>query len=287
LKTLFYFNNNPLGMNESSKFTSAEPFRIVFDMDEIEKVPPWGKQGECKLHWYGLTSGRFWFETTAGNPLEYTAAIQDWWSLRCKNPDYFVARLFEDLLSILPLVLEPVPADIAARVANPVWRVKAEHWRDAEEDELRWDRWYSATQWWHDRTLDLGYLQHAPELAFWRTGNQVFFQWQADKKADGIPVWILPQGQISMAASSFEAAVSHFCEDLLWSMGNRVRSIQKAGWKRADCTLNVEELAKEHAVRRDACHSILHEQRTTDWEQIRASLDVFLALMGEPMTNGT
>jgi len=188
---------------------------------------------------------------------------------------------------ILPLVLEPVPDDIAARVANPVWRVKAEHWRDAEEDELRWDRWYSATQWWHDRTLDLGYLRHAPELAFWRIGNQVFFQWQADNKADGIPVWILPQGQISMAASSFEAAVSHFCEDLLWSMGNRVRSIQNDGWKRADSTLNVDELAQEQAVRREACHGILQERRTTDWRQIHTSLDVLLALMGEPMTNET
>jgi hypothetical protein len=271
----------------ADKSQAVEPFRIVFDLDQIEKVPPWGKQGEYKLHWYGLTFGRFWFETTAGNPLEYTSAIQDFWSLRCKNPDYFVARLFEDLLSILPVVLEPVPGDIAARVANPAWRLKAERWRDADEDELRWDRWYSATRWWHERTLDMGYLQHAPELTFWRTGSQVFFQWEADEKADGIPVWSVPQGQTAMSAGHFEAAVSGFCEDLLRSMENRVRSIQKDGWKRADCMLNVEELAKEQAVRRGACRTILQERRTTDWVKTRASLDVLLALMGEPITSGT
>ncbi len=261
-------------------------FRILFDIDEVEKVPPWGKAGEYKLHWYGLTFGRFWIETAAGPSLEYTSRIQHSWSLRCKNPDYFVARLFEDLLSILPLVLEQVPADIAAKIANPAWRINAERWRDAVEDELRWDRWYSATQWWHDRIIDLGYLQHAPELAFWRTGDEVFFQWHADAKVDGVPVWSVPEGKISISAAAFEAEVFRFGEELLDCMDLRVRSIQQRGWQRADCVLNVEELVREQTVRREAFHDLTHLRRTTDWRQVRASLDVLLALMGEPITNG-
>jgi hypothetical protein len=51
----------------------------------------------------------------------------------------------EDLLSVLPLILEPVPADIAARVASPPWRINAERCHDAAENDLRWDRWYSST----------------------------------------------------------------------------------------------------------------------------------------------
>src|SRR5882762_8970848 len=97
------------------KEREARQFRIAFQMDDLGKVPPWGKPGESRLHWYGLTSGRFWIETESGNPLEYTSEIQRSWSLPCRTPDYFVARLFEDLLSILPLVLEPVPGDIAER----------------------------------------------------------------------------------------------------------------------------------------------------------------------------
>jgi hypothetical protein len=184
------------------------------------------------------------------------------------------------------MVLEQVPTDIALRVANRSWRTNAERWRDGAENALRWDRWYSATQWWHDRTLDLGYLQHAPELAFWRTTQEVFFQWHADDKADGIPVWTVPEGQISISATAFETEVLRFGEELLACMDGRVRSIQRLGWQRGDCLLDVGELAKEQAVRREAFHKIAHEQRTTDWRQVRASLDVLLALMGEPITNG-
>ena len=173
----------------------AGQLRILFEIDDFENVPAWGHDGERKVDWYGLTSGQFRIETAAGPPLEYSPQIQRAWSLRGKNPDYFVARLFEDLLSILPLVLEQVPPDIAARVANPAWRINAECWSDDVEDELRWDLWYSATQWWYDRTLYLGYLRHAPKLAFWRTGDEVFFQWQADAKAEGVPVWSVAEGK--------------------------------------------------------------------------------------------
>ena len=270
-----------------TKEQAASQFRILFDIDEVENVLPWGKAGDHKLHWYGLTSGRFWIETAAGPPLEYTPEIQRAWSLRCKNPDYFVARLFEDLFSVLPLILETVPADLAARVANPSWRINAERWRDATENDLRWDRWYSATQWWHDRTLDFGYLQNAPELAFWRIGDEVHFQWCADAKADGISVWSTPEGQVSISATAFEAEVLRFGEELLARMDIKVRSIKEGGWQRQDCLLDVEELAKEQTVRRDAFDKISHERRTTDWREVRSSLDVLLALMGEPITSGS
>jgi len=87
----------------------AGQLRILFEIDDFENVPAWGHDGERKVDWYGLTSGQFRIETAAGPPLEYSPQIQRAWSLRGKNPDYFVARLFEDLLSILPLVLEQVP----------------------------------------------------------------------------------------------------------------------------------------------------------------------------------
>jgi hypothetical protein len=274
---------------EETNEQAANQFRILFDIDEVDKVPPWGEKGERKLHWYGLTSGRFWIETASGQPLEYTPEIQRTWSLRCKNPDYFVARLFEDLLSVLPLILEPVPADMAARVANPSWRSNAERWRDAEGNDLRWDRWYLATQWWHDRTLDLGYLQHAPDLAFWRVADEVFFQWRADNadnKEDDISVWSAPEGQVCISAAAFEAEVLRFGEELLACMDTRVRSIKQRGWPRQDCLLDVEELAKEQAVRREAFNRISQEQRITDWRQVRSALDVLLALMGESITSG-
>lgn len=262
---------------------TAGHFRIKFTLDELAKVPSWGEPGNCRLHWFGLTSGRFWIETASGSPLEYTPEIQKHWSLSGQYPDYHVARFFEDLLSILPAVLESVPTDIAARIANPEWRSQAELWRG--DDELRWDRWYSATQWWHERTLDMAYLQHAPQSIFWRIGNIVFLQWSADGKQDAIPVWVLPQGQISIPADLFEAAVFGFCEELLEAMRQRVRLIQKNGWTRTDCTLDVEELAREQQARCVYFQATRDREQTTNWREVRNSFDILLALMGEPMTS--
>ena len=89
-----------------------------------------------------------------------------------------------------------------------------------------------------------------------------------------------------ITAAAFEAEVLRFGEELLACMDTRVRSIKQGGWPRQDCLLDVEELAKEQTVRREAFNRISQEQRITDWRQVRSSLDVLLALMGESITSG-
>jgi hypothetical protein len=267
----------------SDNISGANHFCISFDLDSLEDAPAWGNPGECRLHWFGLTSGRFWIETSSGRLLEYTAAIQESWSLPGLHPDYFVARLFEDLASMLPAILESVPADIAARVADPDWRATGELWSESAEDEQRWEPWYAATRWWYNRSLDMGYLKHAPRLTFWRVEETLFFQWKADNKENGVPVWTLPEGQISIAVSTFEAAAVQFCEEILDIMERRVGSIQQDGWKRTDCTLDVDGLVHEQTARRQFFQKMRHEKQATDWHKVRASLDAVIALMERPI----
>jgi len=256
-------------------------FCVKYELDDLDVVPSWGKPGECSLHWFGLTSGRFWIETPAGNLLEYTAAIQELWSPG-PHPDYYVARPFEDLVSILPAILEPVPADIATRIADARWRAKTEQWCDSAKDGERWDQWYAASRWWYNRCLDMGHLKHAPRFTFWRVQETIFFQWKADDKENGVPVWTLPEGQVSIDAPAFETAVTRFCEELLGDMEQKVRSIQQNGWKRTDCVLDVEALVHEQEARRDFFHKMRTEPHTTDWQKVRGSLDTFTALMEGP-----
>jgi len=63
----------------------AGQFGILFDIDEVEKTLPWGNAGEHKLHWYGLTSGRFWIETSAGRELG-----MDWMNWRTLRTSHAV-----------------------------------------------------------------------------------------------------------------------------------------------------------------------------------------------------
>lgn len=254
----------------------AGQFAIRFDLEDIEKVGAWGNPGNYNLHWFGLTSGRYWIETEYGSPMEYTTAIQEHWS-HGNYPDYYVVRLFEDLLHMLADVLEPVPADVASLVANPGWRAGARQWRDTTEDE---ELWYPASEWWDERSLDMGYLTYAPKLTFWRIEETVFLQWTADGKHNGIPVWVVPKGQVSMDVTVFEAAVVRFCEELLESMERRVRSIQEHGWKRTDCRLEVAALAREQVTRRAFFQEMRYEKRATDWRKVRDSLDALTRLIG-------
>jgi len=80
-------------------------------------------------------------------------------------------------------------------------------------------------------------------------------------------------------ASAFEAARPTLV------YGQRVRSIRENGWKRTECTLDVAELASEHVTRCEFFQRMRREKQTTDWQQVRAYLDVLLGLMEEPMTN--
>ena len=114
----------------------------------------------------------------------------------------------------------------------------------------------------------------------------MFFQWQADAKAEGVPVWSVAEGQISISATAFEAEVLRFGEELLACMEHRVHFIQQRGWQREDCQLDIKELVKEQATRREAFHSVSNARQTTDWRQVRADLVILVGLMGEPITSG-
>jgi hypothetical protein len=75
----------------------VELFRFRFELDAISDIQPWGEPGCENLHWFGLTSGRYWIETPLGEVLRYTPEIMKLWNLPFNYVDYQVARLFEDL----------------------------------------------------------------------------------------------------------------------------------------------------------------------------------------------
>ena len=53
--------------------------------------------------------------------------------------DYQVARYWEDLLEMLPDILDPIPDDFAARVADAegwrAWQDRAQSWHEEQEQE--------------------------------------------------------------------------------------------------------------------------------------------------------
>ena len=111
--------------------------RFPFALTPLDRVEPWG--GERHLHWFALTDGRYRMEVDGHELLDV---------------DYYLARLWEDLLDWTSDVLEPVPEALAEFVSSDPL-----HWTDPDTDEA------DEARIWHDsHRLDLGYLRQPPTI---------------------------------------------------------------------------------------------------------------------------
>lgn len=266
-------------------------FRFRFEMDEISAVEPWGEPSQRNLHWFGLTSGRYWMETPVGEPLRFTAEIQETWGAPCLHVDYYVARLFEDLEEVLPAVLEPVPPDIAQVVTDREWAARAARWVEQDCDEAegkrRWALYERALAWWWDRGFDTGYLRFGPRFSIWRTGDRVHFRWATRNNEDqGVRVFADPEGECMIDAREFEASAHEFCREVLRTMRRRVEQIEAEGWTRTDCMVDVPALIAEQNSREANFERVIRQEHQTDWNRVRVNLGELLHGMRTSAVSG-
>lgn len=234
-------------------------FRIRWQLDPVEQCVPWGDPPTLSLHWFGLTSGLFTFETEAGLLPAYEAGPP--------GCDYYLARLHEDLEELLPWIGQPVPADIAAPFLEDGPPV-------VPSDEAGLETWDTAADWWLRRGLDMGYLRRAPSLTFCRVGEVMHFRGSAHAgpEADRGPPLLLTELRASAPAAAVLAEIADFQRGFLKAMGERVAAIVAEGWTRADCALDVPALAAEHESR-VALHARPHAvPPAPDWGAVRAAL---------------
>jgi hypothetical protein len=253
---------------------SAE-LKFCFELDDPAKIEPWGEPGHATLHWFGLTSGCYWIETSLGTVFRYTdeiLAVKGW---PCHYVDYQVARMFEDLQQCLPAALESVPLDIAQTVTGPGWRAREASWIQAggEHQESRWDLLEAAVGWWQDRHIDTMHLRHGPDFHVWRVADEIHFRWETDDNYDGTTeVFAVPNGHVRINVIEFRTAAYGFCEAVLQAMRIRVDSIERNGWQRSDCALDVEQLVSEQKQREQMFIDVRNRSVTSDWENIREHL---------------
>lgn len=245
--------------------------RFCFQLDAVEDIHPWGEGNDRKLHWFGLTSGRYWISTPLGEVLRYTNERQQLWDLASPYADYQVARFFEDLQTVLPFALEPVPSDIAAVASNSEWHDRSVAWMESiplNDDKL--DLWYAANWWWSERHIDSAHLSHGPYFNFWRIDDQVFIRWEERSKEN---VWTTPDGQLAIDVTEFQIEAHRFLDEVLTQMDQRVESIRTKGWTRTDCSLDIESLVQEQSQRAASLHENKSRRALTDWSAVRSSLE--------------
>ncbi|MFJ5924343.1 DUF5984 family protein [Kitasatospora sp. NPDC092948] len=251
--------------------------RFRFGLTPLDEVRPWGA-GHPVLHWFGLTDGWYCIDLDGHEVLRYTERTVR--ELRsdtdggqpCPYVDYYVVRLWEDMIELVSEAMEPVPPDLVDIAADisPDWA-----WQDAPDEADAALAWHSAG------FLRTGHLRIAPRVRCWRTiiseADTVALAWEHQADPAGVIEFAGPQtGRVTMPTSEFLAAVTDLDRMLLAAMDQRISELEESA-PVPGVELDVTELRREHRDRATWLQRARNHEPGTDWEAVRTGLRTLLA----------
>jgi len=263
---------------------TASDISFEFELIPIDKIHPWGAEDNLSLHWFGLTTGYFWIKVGNDELYRYSDAIIEQWrklyptaSDHSQYAEYPVARSWEDILQLLPNVLEPVLSNLAELIVDgdawDQWGQVARTWME-EGPEEAWDVFDLAVRWWDDRRLDSGHLRLSPQIWFWRVGDTIHVRWDNRRRQDdGISVWQAQFGEITVPVEHFIERVKEFDTRFIAAMAERVAEI-RSGWSRPEIMIDLDELLRQQGYRSTCYPSTLKNSPVPgyDWPGVRNAI---------------
>ncbi len=249
-----------------------------FRLRDWEKVEPWtSSSGTKTLSWFAFTDGWYWIACGKEELFRYTPNILAKWSTgELPYCDYQVARLWEDLLQMLPQVLEPVPNELAVVLADEAeglrWARRHNAWLEGDADlETIEDE---SINWVGDRFLDAGYLVQCPKIVFWRVEDVIHVRWNnSAREIDGVPIWTATEGSHEMLVKDFLSEVESFHNRFMLAMRDTVNLVA-ARWNRPDVEIDCKRLVEEQSEREDALSKALTVRHETNWDNARRAIEM-------------
>ncbi|SCL44994.1 hypothetical protein GA0070606_0550 [Micromonospora citrea] len=256
--------------------------RFRFELYPLDEVSPWGRD-QPTLHWFGLTEGWYWLEAGGHELLRRTRQVR-------QHPyvDYYLARLWEDVIFFTPQVLEPVPDDLQPLIASH----RAQWTCDpldfvAEPDEEPTDDGnadvpdhpvVTAAIWHSEHHLDFGYLRNPPKLRFWRTSrgvrDEITIDWQHEDDGE-IGFHGDPTIRLSVPTTAYLEAVHTLNRELMDAMEQRIEELERRGGL-PGVDLDLVQLRREHEDRRHWLAKNLDRSPGTDWNILRQGARLLL-----------
>ena len=190
-----------------------------FQLKPIEDIQPWGEFPNLHLSWFGFSDGKY--RLKAGD--EYLLNYSDKYTEYCVEnfPDYTfdttfveyqVVRLWEDVLDLLPSILESKSKEF-------------QHY------------------------LDAGYLTNPPIIWICADEEDVTLNWNnREIKVKNIPVWSATRGSYQINKKVFINEVRRFDEVLISQMNERVEKVCQT-WNKTEVKVDCEELRNEQKNR--------------------------------------
>lgn len=235
---------------------------VEFALTPLEAIEPWGTPPDLRLHWFGLSDGCYHLELGDVRLLEYRQ--EPGWP---RYVEYQLARLHEDLLEMLPHVLQPIPAGVVALLPEgslgAASRTISAKYADTKN---RGDDLDSAMEAIRVRALDSLYLQPGFGVWMWSFGTTVVVEWDnRDRIVEGRPAWTASVGRHELDRSSFLSELQSFDQRLMAAMDERIQAIGRE-WHRPDVKLDIPNLRVDHADRATWLSSALKGLAPTiDW----------------------
>jgi hypothetical protein len=245
---------------------------ILLPFQEIELG---GAGDERFLNWFRLTEGQYWIQAGQHALLEYSPSARPF----PKYCDYPVVRLYEDVMEILPYVLEPIPAALAPCIQSASgnkWCASRVSLLENSPDSMDVEDYCKLSSdclnWWYDRRLDTNYLSPSAAIRLWSDDSTVHIEWDnREELFNGVPAWTAILGAYHLPRAEFIREVRSFHDRLMEQMGERVAAVLTGA--RPDVTIDLCELREEHQQRKEPIDRLLAGPATkTDWEQVSEAI---------------
>lgn len=220
------------------KLDSLVMLRFNFVLRPVGEIAPWtaGDGTDPNLLWFGLSDGHYWISVDEVDLFRFSESRCNEWRLQgfdvSEYADYYIVRLWEDVLGSLAEFLEPVPVDLRSFVGGQM----------REWDEVDSSAADVARSWWAQHSLDNGHIM-APDIRWWREKDDgmdvVWTEWSHPRAED----WAArPHGGVAVSTEDFVAAVTDF---------NRVCISRSAGTR---ATTKRRNRARRHVESGDRRH---------------------------------
>ncbi|MEU4679081.1 DUF5984 family protein [Micromonospora sp. NPDC023737] len=256
--------------------------RFRFELYPLDEVSPWGSD-QPRLHWFALTEGWYWLEASGQELLRRTRQVHP-------HPytDYYLVRLWEDVIVLTPKVLEPVPDDLQPFIASDPaqWTCDALEFVPEADDERIDDGnadvpdrpVVTAALWHGEHYLDFGYLRNPPKLRLWRTSrgdrDEITMDWRHEDDGE-IGFTADPTVRLNVSTTAYVEAVHNLDRELMATMGQRVEELERCGAP-PGVDLDLVQLRREHEDRRHWLTRNLDRFPKTDWDVVRQGARLLL-----------